>query len=417
MPRLRRRIAGGHLRPMKASLPEISSVSWSSFMTGTGPGEHGIFGFTELDPETYELRFPGFHDLRIPTFWDRLGRHGYRCVVLNQPSTYPARAIPGSLVSGFVAADLVRGVKPLRHLGPLRRFSYRIDIDTQRARRDHAYLLDDLRETLELRERALTYLWDDEPWDYLQVVVTGTDRLYHYLWDALDDDSHPHHDAVLDYHARVDRFVERVLERFERASDGRGSAWLLSDHGFCGIVQEVQLNAWLRHHGYLELNEVGDDTAEGSLRHEQISPSTRAFALDPGRIYIHRRGRFARGGVGPEEARTLKREIAAGLQELQYEDREVMRQVFDAREIYRGPAVDDGPDLVALSRPGFDLKASLTTDDVFEGSELRGMHTWDDAFLLSPAPLEGDLWIGDLAGALLAELDIESHPGATGEGP
>jgi Uncharacterized conserved protein len=38
----------GHLHRIKASLPEISAVSWTNFMTGTNPGSHGIFGFTDL---------------------------------------------------------------------------------------------------------------------------------------------------------------------------------------------------------------------------------------------------------------------------------------------------------------------------------------------------------------------------------
>ena len=45
MPNIAARIEAGHLRSMRASLPEISSVSWTSFMTGAQAGEHGIFGF------------------------------------------------------------------------------------------------------------------------------------------------------------------------------------------------------------------------------------------------------------------------------------------------------------------------------------------------------------------------------------
>ena len=48
-------LSGGKLQEMTVSVPEISSVSWSSFMTGKDPGEHGIFGFIDLKPGTYEL--------------------------------------------------------------------------------------------------------------------------------------------------------------------------------------------------------------------------------------------------------------------------------------------------------------------------------------------------------------------------
>jgi len=400
MPNVAARIAAGHLRTMRASLPEISAVSWSSFMTGVDPGQHGIFGFTDLDPDSYELRFPCFHDLQVPTFWDRLGKAGLRSVVVNQPSTYPARAIPGSIVSGFVAIDLSRSVRPLSHLGPLRRMDYQIDIDTGRARGDHDFLLSDLERTLAGRAAALDYFWEAENWNYFQLVVTGTDRLYHFLWDALDDTSHPHHQASLDYHAKVDDLVGRAFERFDREQGGDGSGdgfYMLSDHGFCGIVREVQLNAWLQREGYLELEGLVDLTG--------ITPASRAFALDPGRIYIHRGGRYARGGVDEADVPALKAEIKERLLLLEWEGERIIREVFDAEQIYEGPCVASGPDLVVLSEPGFDLKGSPLAQEVFGHSGLMGMHTWDDAFLLTPRPVDGsDFWIGDVAGILTAEL-------------
>jgi len=106
MPRAREIFGGGGLHRMKVTLPEVSAVSWPSFMTGRNPGTHGIYGFTEFEPRSYRIRFPGFSSLKVPTLWDRLGEGGKRSVVVNQPSTYPAREIPGVLVSGFVAIDI-----------------------------------------------------------------------------------------------------------------------------------------------------------------------------------------------------------------------------------------------------------------------------------------------------------------------
>ena len=64
MPATGKLIDSGHLHKLKASLPEISAVSWTNFMTGVNPATHGIFGFTDLKPNSYELRFPNFHDLK-----------------------------------------------------------------------------------------------------------------------------------------------------------------------------------------------------------------------------------------------------------------------------------------------------------------------------------------------------------------
>jgi predicted AlkP superfamily phosphohydrolase/phosphomutase len=400
MPNIAARIAAGHLRSMRASLPEISSVSWTSFMTGDQPGVHGIYGFTDMNPGTYALEFPNFARVEVPTLWDRLGKRGLSSVVLNQPATYPARSIPGVMVSGFVAIDLSRSVKPLRWLGTLRRQDYRIDIDTARSRHDHDWLFKDLAYTLQARSAALGRLWDEENWDLMQVVVTGTDRLYHYLWDAVVDPAHPRHEQAMDYHRAVDRFVGQVWDRFAAETEApEEHFWMLSDHGFCAIKQEVQVNALLRQHGYLEV-------ADGATDLTSMTPASAVFALDPGRIHIHTRGRYARGSVEPAERENLKTEVANVFRALRYHDEPVIRDVYDAAQLYHGPCAKHGPDLVLLAHPGFDLKASPAATEIFSRTDLVGMHTWDDAFLLAPYSIEDeDLWIGDIASHLEREFE------------
>src|SRR5262249_25996005 len=100
------------MAPMRSSIPTISSVSWSGFMTGKNPGKHGVYGFTDMKPGTLTLFFPNFGSVRGDTLWDVAGRAGKRVIVLNIPGTYPARPVKGSLVSGFVAANLERAVYP-----------------------------------------------------------------------------------------------------------------------------------------------------------------------------------------------------------------------------------------------------------------------------------------------------------------
>lgn len=60
------------IHKMHASYPDISSVSWTSFMTGANPAEHGIYGFTDLKPNSYDLYFPNSRDIKAPTFWQTL---------------------------------------------------------------------------------------------------------------------------------------------------------------------------------------------------------------------------------------------------------------------------------------------------------------------------------------------------------
>ena len=75
MPNLKMILSQGlTLHQMNASIPDISSVSWTSFNTGVNPGEHGIYGFTDLKPNSYSLYFPNSKDIKAPTFWENLGK-------------------------------------------------------------------------------------------------------------------------------------------------------------------------------------------------------------------------------------------------------------------------------------------------------------------------------------------------------
>jgi predicted AlkP superfamily phosphohydrolase/phosphomutase len=397
MPSLAELFKTGYLHKMKASLPEISAVSWTDFMTGVDSGSHGIFGFTDLKPGSYGMRFPNFSDVKGKTLWDILGKQGRKSVIINQPSTYPARPLNGVLIAGFVALDLAKAVFPPSQKTVLERLGYRIDIDTMKSREDHAFLWQELQTTLDGREKALEHFWRED-WDYFEFVITGTDRLHHFLWNAYADENHPFHAKFLDYYRRVDGIVGRIIQSFRSLTGSDAGLHLLSDHGFCQIEQEVYLNAWLQEKGYLRFSgatpgELGD-----------IAAGSAAFALDPNRIYINVAERFPKGAIAASDRPALKEEIARELKELTYEGRPVIRRVFDAEKTYSGPLVSLGPDLLVLAEPGFDLKGSVKKKDVFGRTNLEGMHTWDDAFFWADRNIGADLRIGQLSAHILSRF-------------
>ncbi len=390
-------IKSGYLHRMKASLPEISAVSWTDFMTGSNPGSHGIFGFTDFKKNSYDLRFPSFLDLKKETFWDKLGRENKRCIIINQPSTYPARKINGVLISGFVALDLSKAVYPLSLKPELEKIGYQIDIDTFRSREDHEFLWKDLEKTLQARFKAWELLWGED-WDYFEFVITGTDRLHHFLWNAYQDEKHPYHQNFLNYYKKIDEIVGKIVKEYENLSKNNHGLFLISDHGFTEIEQEVYLNAWFEKEGFLHY----EKPAPNELK--EISSKTKAFVMEPNRIYINLKRKFPKGCVEEEEKEELKKEIRERLEKLDYGGKRVVRKVFDVEEIYSGPHVAEGPDLIVLSEYGFDIKASVKKREIFGRSNLQGMHTWDDAFFWSIEDYGENLFISDVAQFILESM-------------
>jgi len=384
----------GKIHPMKASLPEVSSVSWTDFMTGTNAGTHGIFGFTDFKPRSYAIRFPNFLDVKAPTIWDKLGARGKKCIVINQPSTYPARKIDGVLISGFVALELAKAVWPMSYRAALEQMGYQIDIDILKCRERPEVLWQELNKTMAGGQKALNYLWE-EGWDYFEYIVTGTDRLHHFLWRAYEDPAHPSHQGFLDFYRHIDRLIGKIVAAYHKIANTYAGFYILSDHGFTGADCEVYLNAWLEKNGYLRFLKPEPESLE------DIHGRSRAFALDPNRIYLNYKTKFPKGSVERSARKALKEEIAAKLSHLEYEGRKVVSKVFFAEDVYSGPHAGKGPDLIVVGEPGFDMKGSVRKKEIFGRPGLQGMHTWDDAFFWAAEDLGGDLKISDVAPVIL----------------
>ncbi len=365
-------------------MPAVSSVAWASFMTGSNPGEHGIFGFTDLKPNEIALHLPSFDDIRRPPIWQTIP--GKTSIIVNLPFTYPARPLQGVLISGFVAPVLERSVYPPSLIAWLKSKNYRSDVDALRGRGDRSFLIKDLFETLKIHEEIMVSLLESQPWDLFIGIITGTDRLHHFFFDTYYDEAHPHHKDFLDYYQRVDTCVSRLLDTL----GGISRVIVLSDHGFTRLKTQVYLNNILKGLGYLSFKRPAPQSPE------DIDPSSLAFAMDPNRIYLNSRDRLKEGRLGPGETEELRARLKNDLENMRLADvgihdcgptagnldEYLFAEVRTKEEVYHGDCTTLAPDLVVIPRPGYDLKATLnvavpTMKDIF-----TGMHTHDDAFLI-----------------------------------
>jgi predicted AlkP superfamily phosphohydrolase/phosphomutase len=224
------------------------------------------------------------------------------------------------------------------------------------------------------------------------LVITGTDRLHHYLWNAYKNPDHPHHQNFLEFYRQIDRLINKIYTAFKKNAGDEENFFLLSDHGFTGIKQEVYLNAWLEKEKFLK---YANSIPKGL---EDLHPKTVAFALDPNRIYLNYKDKYPQGSVRHAEAKTIRDEIIRKLDKLEFEGQKVVRKVFPAKDIYCGPYVSKGPDLIVLGEPGFDMKGSVKKKEIFGRTPgFQGMHTWDDAFFLAKNNFGDNLKISDLS--------------------
>jgi len=399
MPNLENLVRKGTLTDMTASIPEVSSTSWTTFMTGVNPGRHGIYGFMELEKGSYQWRFPNSHDIKSSTLWEIAGKHNKKSIVINVPSTYPAKALNGILTAGFVALDLKKATYPESAYEYLKSIGYRMDVDTKKAHQSLEALAVDIQETFDIRKKAILHFLDNREWDLFIGVITETDRLHHYLWTALDEEGHPQHKFFLDFYRTLDIFIGEIYKR----ADNDISFIMLSDHGAAAIKQEIYLNTWLKEKGYLKFRKESPDTFEDMLEGSKV------FVLDPARFYVHSKKKYPNGSVDESEYDVIRHKLKEDLLDLSIKGEKVIKTVLFKEELYQGNLYE-APDLVALSFEGYDLKGAINKTQISGRGFLTGGHTREDAFLYINKKINSEnINIVDVGPTIISLLKINEN--------
>jgi predicted AlkP superfamily phosphohydrolase/phosphomutase len=131
LPNLKRLARQGMGQPLETSIPPLSPVAWSTFITGMDPSGHGIFEFTHRDPRTLNTYYAtsrahaagaGFAlgGWRLPLgqgkvellrhgtpFWQPLHDRGIPTTIIRMPANYPPSGTADRELSGMGVPDLL----------------------------------------------------------------------------------------------------------------------------------------------------------------------------------------------------------------------------------------------------------------------------------------------------------------------
>lgn len=414
MPQLGALVQQGDLAAMDTVYPPLSSVSWTTFFTGVNPGRHRIFGFFEAQIDDYGIWFQDLNEVKVPALWDHAQVHGKRTVSINLPGTFPAPPFNGVMVSGFIATDFAKSIYPKMLQPLLEKIGYMLDVPCEKVHEEPEVFWKAVGQSLQARAQTMAALLQNEPHDLFIGVFTETDRVQHFFFDAIEEPSHPEHERVMNFYRQVDAIVGR-LAALCRPDD---ELIILADHGFCRIEQELFLNHWLAEQGYLVMK-----TPKLGAPLKEIDPAkSRAFALDPGRIFLNVRGRQPDGCVDSSDAEKLRDEIAIGLAAMrvrvpwQAEPICPFTHILRREEIYSGPWAHLAADLVLHPRDGFEMKGKFNHPALSQLGHLNGMHTFGDAMLY----VRGRKWsagtprIIDLAPTILSLMGLPVPPDLEG---
>jgi predicted AlkP superfamily phosphohydrolase/phosphomutase len=130
LPNLNRLRQEGDFKRLATTVPPQSPVAWSSVITGTDPGGHGIFDFVHRNPAT-RAPMQSMSEITEPThtlsigpyvipltgggvrpmrtgraFWQLLSEHGIRAQVIRMPANFPPAECEAESLAGMGTPDL-----------------------------------------------------------------------------------------------------------------------------------------------------------------------------------------------------------------------------------------------------------------------------------------------------------------------
>lgn len=351
MPKCKKIIEKANFKAIDSVMPPVSSVAWTSYATGKYPKEHGIYGFTEKDSRHSGLYIPTTVDRKAETIWNRLSRKGKKVVVLNVPFTYPPEAVNGIMVSCFLCPKIENATYPKAFYQNLAERGYIIDVEAPSSEEDKPRFIEDLFTAMKIRTELSIELMEHTKWDYFHLHIMETDRLFHFFWDSVTGEKEDQYSKEVDrFFEALDNHVDSLLRHLPQDT----GFTILSDHGFCGIQHEVQLNTWLKKEYYFHPDKL--------------------YSLTPGRIYIHSEAK---------EKEILKQQLKEKLLTLEDSGHKVIQNVFFEEEIFQGMQEETGPNMVVHPFNGYDLKSNMRESNIFTDSLLTGMHTFENAMLIS----------------------------------
>ena len=393
MPNLKRFIKEGVAGILHSTQPPITPAAWTTFMTGKGPGQHGILDFEKYDATEHKLTFNSTYQIEEKTLWELLSEKGLRVGSINVPMTYPPKPVNGFMISGFetpsIHADfayppelkdeIFRVIPTYNYRTNWRRRAFGgLDLLAENLK----YISNSFEQGLKLTRHC----GDKFGWEVLMTVFKLVDNLQHKTWKYLDPRSNHRYPREAEMVADVFTDLDIVLGRlFEYAAENDATVLIMSDHGHGSLDGKAQPNLLLREWGYLALRNPWQQAATRAAhvmhrltkgratRFEQGSRAierelaidwtrTRACVMHAGiygYLYINLKGRGPHGIVEPADYESLRSELAARLRAVTTRDRggreiHVFAEVHKTEELYgcSREAHPSLPDLLLVPTPG-----------------------------------------------------------------
>jgi len=426
---------------LESTVIPMSPAAWSSFLTGTNPGKHGIYDFvTRTGSGIDDFEVVTADHRQAPSVWEYANANDLRVGVVGVPVTYPVPDLDGFMISGFPTPDHDGSYTPsnLEGRSPVPLEDLHPNVLYDGTNRDA--FVEDQFQVWDAMETFHQFALVDLDWDIYVSVFKQTDDIAHVCWDE---------EPLYEAYERADTVVAETIETLE-SQDEEYVLFVMSDHGFGPIDKTLFLNNVLIETGYLQLrdgigtrlrralhgNGVNLLTAYRLLARFGIAESVLSMSYDSSRVgslleWVRDRlflgvhdvdpetsTAFSRGNFGQIflQDDTVQEALLDALREYTVDGSLIVEDLYTAEEEFHGSMVERAPDVMIrtpdyryVTSRGFALATgAVLTDHVLQR---QADHKPEGVFFAHGPTVDGDrtvpsVTLEDLLPAIFATLDV-----------
>ncbi len=239
---------------LKSTIPTSSPPAWTSFLTGNGPGKHGVYDFLKITKE-YKKDLTTSKDRKCPCVWNYM--EDKKVISINVPLTYPPEKLNGIMISGLPAPENNSNYcypKEIHEELKKNLNSFKIQPEIYYSENNEEAFIKDQYRCWDNTEKIFYYLKENKEWDLIICVFHVLDELSHELWGYIDK-KHPKYKKnefgkyLFKFYEKADSFISKIIDEMDEDT----TLFVLSDHGFGPVYKTTYINNWLIKKGFLEL--------------------------------------------------------------------------------------------------------------------------------------------------------------------
>ncbi len=451
MPHLKYLVNTGTSGILNSTRPPMTPAAWTTFMTGMGPGRHGVIDFEHYDPQTNSLKFNNTFQIKDKTIWQILSEKKFRVGSLHLPMTYPPQAVNGFMVSGFETPSIKDNFtypQDLKDLILREIPDYTYSTNWKRGvlggRSYFAENLEYFKRNFRQNVKLAQVCTETYGWDVMMVLFKLTDNIQHKCWKFLTPEAGKNDPTkqrmVFSCFQVLDECLGKLMDL---AREMEATVLVMSDHGHGSLDGRAQPNWLLKHWGFLNLtssfsqfvarvnNTWGRLTKKKGGRYAQPDQgiehdlaidwqNTKACVMHAGIygfLYINLKGRQPQGIVDPVDYEPMRDELIKRFLAARDEKfgEPVFQEVLKPEELYNCSREDHKnlPDLMLIPRTGLAVVRKIRGFKAVKWAldgRLGGTHRVEGIFLAHGPGVKPGLKINaeiaDITPTLLAMLGL-----------